>query len=216
MRIRRALLACLLLTSASLGASAQQVAFSGSMGQTAALLMIDGQPRTVRLGESVQGVKLVSMEGGQAVVEVGGARRSLTLGGTPASIGGGGGGATGRQIVLSASSGGHFLALGSINGRAVNFMVDTGATSVSLGQGTADQLGIKYREGRRVMAQTANGAVQAYIVNLTTVRIGDVEVRGVEALIVPAQMSHVLLGNSFLSRFQMRRDNDILTLTLMY
>jgi aspartyl protease family protein len=48
------------------------------------------------------------------------------------------------------------------------------------------------------------------------VRIGDVEVRGVEALVVPAQMSHVLLGNSFLSRFQMRRDNDILTLTLMY
>ncbi|XHS77916.1 TIGR02281 family clan AA aspartic protease [Burkholderiaceae bacterium UC74_6] len=212
----RALILGGFLLLAGAAASAQQVAFSGSMGSSAALLMIDGQPKTVRVGESVQGVKLVSLDGGQAVVEVSGARRSLTLGGTPASIGGSGGGSTGRQIVLSASSGGHFLALGSINNRAVNFMVDTGATVVSISQGTADQLGIKYREGRRVMAQTANGVVQAYVVNLTTVRIGDVEVRGVEALVVPAQMSHVLLGNSFLTRFQMRRDNDILTLTLMY
>jgi aspartyl protease family protein len=44
------------------------------------------------------------------------------------------------------------------------------------------------------------------------VRIGDVEVFNVEAAIVPAAMSHVLLGNSFLTRFQMRRDNDTLTL----
>jgi len=212
----RALILGICALLAGVTASAQQVAFSGSMGQTTALLMIDGQPRTVRIGESVQGVKLVSMQGDQAVVEVGGARRSLTLGGTPASVGGTGGSAAGRQIVLSASSGGHFLALGAINGRAVNFMVDTGATVVSIGQGTAEQLGIKYREGRHVTAQTANGMVQAYAVNLTTVRIGDVEVRGVEAIVVPAQMSHVLLGNSFLSRFQMRRDNDILTLTLMY
>jgi aspartyl protease family protein len=205
-----------LLSLASLGAHAQQIAFSGSMGSSAALLMIDGQPRTVRLGESVQGVKLVSLDGGQAVVEVGGARRSLTLGGTPASVGGGGGGSTGSKIVLTAGSGGHFTTLGSINGRSVPFLVDTGATAVSMSQAQAEQLGVRYREGRRLVAQTANGAVQAYVVSLTTVRIGDVEVHGVEALVIPAQMSHVLLGNTFLSRFQMRRDNDILTLTLAY
>jgi aspartyl protease family protein len=205
-----------LLALASLGASAQQIAFSGSMGTSAALLMIDGQPRTVRLGESVQGVKLVSLDGGQAVVEVGGARRSLMLGGTPASIGGGGGSASGSKIVLTAGTGGHFTTLGSINGRAVPFLVDTGATAVAMSQSMAEQIGLRYRDGRRIMTQTANGAVQGFVVNLTTVRIGDVEVHGIEALVIPAQMSHVLLGNTFLSRFQMRRDNDILTLTLAY
>jgi len=213
--MHRALLPLLLALVCST-ASAQQIAFSGSMGSSAALLMIDGQPRTVRVGESVQGVKLISLEGGQAVVEVSGARRSLVLGGTPASVGGSGGGSTGRQIVLTAGSGGHFTTLGSINGRSVPFLVDTGATAVSIAQSTADQLGLKYREGRRIGAQTANGAVQAYVISLASVRIGDVEVRGVDAIVVPGQMSHVLLGNTFLSRFQMRRDNDILTLTLAY
>ena len=150
-------------------------------------------------------------------VETNGARRSLRLGATPANLGFGGGGSQGgRQIVLSASSGGHFTTLGSINGRATQFLVDTGATAIAIGQQDAEAMDIKFRNGRRVITQTANGQAVAYLVSLSTVRIGDVEVRNVEAIVIPGQMSHVLLGNSFLSRFQMRRDNDILTLTMRY
>ena len=47
---------------------------------------------------------------------------------------------------------------------------------------------------------------------LTSVRIGDVQVYNVEALVVPAQMPYVLLGNSFLTRFQMKRENEMMTL----
>ena len=198
-------------------ATAQQVAFNGSLGAQAAVLVIDGQPRTMRVGETLQGVRLVSMEGGNAVIETNGARRSLRLGATQSNLGYGGGGSQGgRQIVLSAGSGGHFTALGSINGRATQFLVDTGATAISIGQQEAEAMDIKFRNGRRIVTQTANGQAAAYLIVLASVRIGDVEVNNVDAIVIPGQMSHVLLGNSFLSRFQMRRDNDILTLDLRY
>ena len=63
---------------------------------------------------------------------------------------------------------------------------------------------------------TANGVVPAYQIQLGTIRIGDVEVRDVEAIVIPGTISHVLLGNSFLNRFQMRRENDVMTLELRY
>ena len=62
------------------------------------------------------------------------------------------------------------------------------------------------------MTQTANGAVPVYWCTLGSVRVGDVQVYNVEATVLPAPMTHVLLGNSFLTRFQMKRENDTLTL----
>ena len=192
-------------------AAAQTVAMSGRLGDKA-LLMIDGQPRTVAVGASVQGVKLVSLSADGSIVEVAGRRYTVPLGGTPASVGGGGGAESGTRIVLTAGPGGHFVANGSINGRAVQFVVDTGATSVAMGQGEAERIGLKYQDGQRGMVNTANGQVTAYRVSLTSVRVGDVTVHGVEAVVVPATMPYVLLGNSFLTRFQMTRMNDVLTL----
>jgi aspartyl protease family protein len=114
--------------------------------------------------------------------------------------------------VLTAGPGGHFVTGGSINGKAVEFVVDTGATSVSMSQVDAERIGLKYRDGQRGMANTANGQVPVHRVMLTSVRVGDVQVYNVEALVIPAQMPFVLLGNSFLTRFQMKRENDIMTL----
>ena len=53
-----------------------------------------------------------------------------------------------------------------------------------------------------------------YLVTLASVRVGDVQVYNVEAAVLPQAMPFILLGNSFLSRFQMRRDNDVLQLEL--
>jgi aspartyl protease family protein len=194
-----------------------RISFNGSLGSQAALLILDGEPRTILLGQTVRGIKLLSLADDRAVVEIGGQRHTLLMGATPGRVGGGANGsATGRQIVLSSGPGGHFTALGSINGHATQFLVDTGATAVSIGQAEAERLGLRYAKGKRVTTQTANGPATASVLTLDTVRIGDVEVHSVEAIVVPSQMSHVLLGNSFLSRFQMRRDNDILTLDLRY
>jgi aspartyl protease family protein len=101
---------------------------------------------------------------------------------------------------------------GAINGRAVEFLVDTGATTISLSQAEADRIGLKYQNGRRGFANTANGQVPVHYVNLTSVRAGEVTVYNVDALVIPAQMPYVLLGNSFLTRFQMKRENDVMTL----
>jgi aspartyl protease family protein len=207
--VRAAAVALLGLLAGSV--AAQTVSMSGRLGDKA-LLMIDGSPRTVALGSTVQGVKLVSVSAEGSVVELGGKRVTLPMGGAQVNLGGAASDGGGSKIVLSASSGGHFLTGGSINGRAVQFMVDTGATTVALSQSDAEHIGLKYRDSQRGMVNTANGPAPAYRVMLTSVRVGDVQVYNVEALIVPAQMNYVLLGNSFLTRFQMKRENDVMTL----
>ncbi len=202
----------LLLLLAGSNTFAQTVSMSGSLGDKA-LLMIDGAPRTVATGATVQGVKLVSVSGNDAVVEIKGKRVNVVMGGAQVSLGGQASAGGGSQIVLTAGSGGHFMTAGGINGKAVRFLVDTGATSVAMSMAEAEHLGIKYRDGQRLFVGTANGAVPAYRVRLAEVRIGDVVVYDVEATVVPAQMEFILLGNSFLTRFQMKRENETLTLS---
>lgn len=194
-----------------LPSAAQTVSMSGSFGDKA-LLIIDGTPRAVAAGSTVQGVKLVSVNGGDAVVEVNGKRVAVAMGGAQINLGGVASAGGGSQIVLTAGSGGHFMTGGSINGKAVRFLVDTGATNVSLSQQEAERIGLEYRHGQRGVAGTANGQVIVYRVSLGVVRVGDVQVYNVDASVVPGYMDGVLLGNSFLTRFQMKRENDVMTL----
>lgn len=209
-----AALACAVGLLAGGAAAAQGVQFSGAMGAKA-LLVIDGQPRALAPGQSHAGVKLLSLADGEARIERDGRVQVLRLGATPVAIGGtarqdGGG----REIVLAAGPGGHFVGQGSINGRAVQFMVDTGATSVAISQAEADRIGLEFRNGRRAMSSTANGTVPVHLLTLSAVRLGEVTVANVPAVVLPATMPYVLLGNSFLGRFQMRRDNDTMRLEL--
>jgi aspartyl protease family protein len=195
---------------------AQTVTLNGQMGSRQALLVIDGQPRVVEVGATVQGVRLLSLSGTQAEVEVGGQRRVLVAGASQVRVGGGesaSASAGGSEIVLSAGAGGHFTTDGQINGKAVTFLVDTGASAIAMGQADADRLGINYKSAPRGFAGTANGRIPVNLVTLSSVRVGDVEVANVEAVVMPSALQHVLLGNSFLTRFQMKRDNDTLRLT---
>lgn len=203
----------LLLAAAAGGAAAQAVSLQGSMGANKALLVIDGQPQTLAVGSSARGVTLRRLGDGEAEVEVSGQVRVLRLGAAPARVGAGGGAAEGgSSIVLPMGSGGHFSAAGSINGKQVTFLVDTGATSVALSQSEANRIGLDWKRGRPGLSQTANGTVPVYAVNLTSVRVGDVEIANVAGVVVPSDMPMVLLGNSFLNRFNMRRDNDVMRL----
>lgn len=210
--MRRDRLAWLLLLTLAGAAGAQTVSLSGSLGASKALLMIDGQPHTLAVGSTVKGVTLRRVGDGEAEVEVGGRANVLRLGAAPAQVGGGAGGGGGSQIVMPVGPGGHFMTTGSINGKSVQFMVDTGATSVAMSQTDADRIGIDWKRGRRGMTQTAGGVVPIYGVNLTSVRIGDVEVFNVDAVVIQTEMPMVLLGNSFLSRFSMRRESDTMRL----
>jgi len=198
-------------------AQAQSVALAGMLGSKA-LLIVDGTaPKTVAAGETHQGVKVVSTAGDQAVIEQAGKRRTLRVGEAPVSLGGAGASAgRGTRIVLNESSGGHFMTPGQINGRAVQFMVDTGATNIAMSALDAERAGIAYKTGQPVRMSTANGISQGFRVKLNSVRIGDVEIFDVDAVVTPEPMPFMLLGNSFLSRFQMRRENALMTLDKRY
>ena len=214
-RLLAPLLAAGLALAAS-GAWAQAVALQGMLGGRALLIVDGSQPKAVAPGDSWKGVKVLSTQGDQAVVEAAGKRFSLRVGEAPASVGGGSAPPSSGRIVLTAGSNGHFTTQGGINGRAAYFLVDTGASMVSMGAGDAERFGVDYRSGQPMQLGTANGVVPAWRVKLNAVRVGDVELRDVDAVVGQQSMPFVLLGNSFLTRFQMRRDNDQLVLERRY
>lgn len=194
-------------------ASAQSIALAGRMGDRA-LLVVDGRAQTVGIGSTAGGVRLLRWVGEEAEIEVAGQKTQLRVGGTPTQVGSGARAVAGREIVMTAGAGGHFTPSGSINGKAVSFMVDTGATLVAIGHDDAQRLGVDLKSARAGMSQTANGPVPVWMVTLDRVRVGEVEVNQVAAVVLPQSMPFVLLGNSFLTRFQMRRDNDVMRLEL--
>ena len=201
----------LLLIALGTGAAQAQtaVALAGILGSKALLVVNGSAPRGIATGETHQGVRVISVEKEQALVEVDGARRSLRLGEAPVSVGSRTGG---RRVVLMADARGHFINTGMINGTRMQYMVDTGASTVAIGKPDADRMGLQYTKGQPVQMSTANGVAQGWLIRLDSVRIGDVEVYGVEAVVTPQGMPYVLLGNSLLAAFQMTRTNDQLVL----
>ncbi len=210
---RRATLPSALLAAALLApglAWSQAVSLAGVLGSKA-LLVVDGSaPRGVAAGETHQGVKVVSVGRDEAVIEIKGARSTVRLGEAPVSVGARAG--SGRKIILMSDSRGHFVNQGLINGRMMQFMVDTGATTVAIGKPDADRMGLEYQTGQPVRMNTANGVAQGWRIRLNSVRIGEVEVFDVDAIVTPQAMPYVLLGNSFLASFQMTRNNDQMVL----
>ncbi len=192
-------------------AAASDVSLVGTFESKAAILSIDGgAPRTVRVGQALGGVTVVSVEKDRAVIEIDGKRRTLARGQTYHS--GGAGGADRQSVTLSAGAGGHFTADGQINGGAIQFIVDTGATAISIPASDAIRLRIDYRKGRRGTTQTAGGPTEAYIVTLDSVRVGGIELHNVEAIVIERGLTVSLLGNTFLNRMEMRREGQTMTL----
>lgn len=201
--------------AATAAVQAQAVVLAGRMGERA-LLVIDGRAHTLAVGQSAAGVRMLRWNGDRAEIERDGAAHSLRIGAAPAQLLVAPTDVTKgvRQIVISAGPGGHFVASGAINGRATRFMIDTGATLVSIGRDDAERLGLELGAARNAVTQTANGPVNVQTLTLATVRVGEVELAHVNAMVLPGSLPHVLLGNSWLSRFQMRRENDVMRLDL--
>ena len=99
----------------------------------------------------------------------------------------------------------------------LRFLVDTGATYVSLPAADAQRLGLDYRKGVRGYTNTANGPAAVYRIMLDTVTLGDITLYNVTASVHEGQgLDIALLGNSFLNRTEMRREGQQLTLTKRY
>lgn len=120
--------------------------------------------------------------------------------------------ANAQPISLMADSRGQFFTDGAINGIGMHFVVDTGATFVSLGASDAGRAGIDFRKGRPAVSTTANGQMRSWIVTLDSVSIGGVTLRKVSAAV--SENNHpVLLGMSFLRRMTVVVDGPVMTLT---
>ncbi|WP_284335763.1 TIGR02281 family clan AA aspartic protease [Comamonas sp. NoAH] len=206
LRIVLALLASSALANTT--SYAQSVAMTGVMGSKALLVINGGAPKALSANESHQGVRVIQVQGNSATIEWQGQHQTLRVGGSPVSVGQGLGG--GRKVVLRADSRGHFRESGYINNKPMEYMVDTGASIIGIGLTDAQRMGLDYEKGARVNFRTANGNALGWHVRLDTVRVGDLTVYGVDAIVGPQPMPYVLLGNSFLSQVHMtRRGNEM-------
>jgi aspartyl protease family protein len=109
-----------------------------------------------------------------------------------------------RLVVIPPSHGGHFRVSGRVDGRRLDFMVDTGASVIALKSEDAAMLGIHpAQRDYGAMVRTANGAIRVAPVELDTVEIEDLEVHNVAAVVLPPGVTNEnLLGLSFLRRLR--------------
>jgi aspartyl protease family protein len=196
------------LTAAAAGAA--EVAVVGVFPPSKAVLVIDGDgPFTVPVGASRGAVRVRSVDDGGAVLEIDGRRVSLPVGAAPIRREP----PAASRVVLPAGAGGHYFAQGAVNGVPVRFLVDTGATAVTLPLALARSIGVDPARGEAVPVQTANGVVVGRRVRLDRVSIGDMTLHQVDAILQDGLGDKALLGMSFLSRTDLRREGDRLVLT---
>ena len=202
----------------STGATALEVNVVGLFPNKAVVQIEGGALRTLTVGQKTRDdIILLSVGRDGATFDIQGRRVALALGSarrqaSPAA-------AANYPIVANyavvpINERGDLVADGEVNGMPVRFAVDTGATFITLPARDASRLGLDYHNGQKIMMETANGEVFAYRLKLDTVRVGEVAVHDVDAVIAEGNgLPIALLGMSFLNRVDIRREGTILTLT---
>ncbi len=204
---------CLLLLIFSINVFAVDKITINGLFNNKAIVTIDGKQRILNVGKpSPEGVLLISANSREAVLEIDGEQNTYTLGThigssfkEPVA---------GKTVTIAPDRGGMYEVNGSINDFQVNFLVDTGATSVSMNSNHARRIGIDYKmQGREGLSETASGLSKIYIVNLDTVMVGGIKVHDVKAAVHDGDFPRIiLLGNTFLSRVKMIREGEMLLL----
>jgi len=178
----------------------------------AAVVNVDGQRKLVRVGQTGPGgVQVVSADASGAVLRVDGVERHYNL---SREYSGAYAAPSKTQLSVAKGTGGHYWIAGAINGQSIQFLVDTGATSVAINEHQARRLGIDYRvNGRPMVVSTASGTAKAWRVHLNSVKVGAIEVLGVDAVVVEGgSPTEALLGMSFLGRVSWREEQGVLVL----
>lgn len=178
-----------------------------------AMVSIDGTQRVLSVGQKTpEGVKLLAADSKKAQLEVDGKVDTYTLGQAISTSYRAA--ATSLAYIWRDPVIGGYSTSGSINGRPVQFLVDTGASVTALSAKEADRLGLDYRQSSRpAQVFTASGQTRGYGVQLERVKVGDIELRGIDAVILEGNMPpKVLLGMTFLSRVQMGHEGEAMVL----
>ncbi|WP_196138616.1 TIGR02281 family clan AA aspartic protease [Aliikangiella sp. G2MR2-5] len=199
--------------------------------KNAAMLKYKGKQKLYRNGDKIaRNIRLIRADTQSAVIEVNQKKVELKPGGigrftkledsTPkiSGVDSSAASASANVVRILRNSGGMFKTKGFINGIGVPILVDTGASQVAMNESIASQIGLMYKmEGRKIAVSTAAGVVPAWALNLKKVRVGGIELRNVDAMVVKGTgPAEVLLGMSFLSRLKMENDGQVLILTKKY
>ena len=214
MRCRHSI-AVLGLLVVSAGALATEVTLAGLFPNKAAVQIDGGALQTLSVGQNTAGgVVLVSVERDAATFDIHGKRIRLVMGNAHVTASNP---SSAASVVLGADARGHFITDGQVNGQPIRFLVDTGASMIAIPAAEARRLALNYTKGQRAMMNTANGQALAYRIKLDTVRVGDVTINSVDAVVMEGTaMPYALLGMSFLNRMKMSREGDSMTLTKRY
>jgi aspartyl protease family protein len=181
-----------------------------------AVLQINGRQHVLKAGQtSPEGVKLLEANSESAVLQIEGERVEARLDGRVSARKQG---STAREVQVWRNTSGMYTTVGSINGLPVSFLVDTGATQVAMNAAQARRLGIDYRvTGSPAEVTTASGVERAWMVSLDSVKLGELEVRNVQAVVLEGtQPQTTLLGMSYLGRMKIINDGQLMTLQKKY
>ena len=106
-----------------------------------------------------------------------------------------------REVVLLRNPSGHYVSSGKINGVDVTYLLDTGATGISIPEHIADHIGLK--RGVRFTVSTANGDADAYSTKLDSVELGNIALYDLHGSINPnVEYDEILLGMRFLKHLE--------------
>ncbi len=201
-------------STTSLSADELSIQVVGLFKNTA-IVIIDDEQRVLKVNQpSPEGLILKSADSKKAIIEHNGQLITLTMNDNAptsfsqdfskneTSVN-----SPKKSLNLLRQPDGMYRVRGTINNISVMFLVDTGATSIAMNHLTAQKIGVPFRTGEKIRAATASGIVEAFRVNLSSVRVGDLELKNVEgAVIVGSQPDQVLLGMSFLGQFKIEHN----------
>lgn len=180
-----------------------------------AVVEVNGQQHLLKAGKATpEGVKLISATSNEAVMEVNGKQQTFQLGNRISSNFSA---APAQPQVSLWPNNGMYLTTGTVNGYSVDFLVDTGATSIALNAATARRLGIDFYRGQQIGIRTASGKGLAYRVTLDYVQLDEIKLYNVDAVVLDgAEPSPALLGMSFLGQLDMQHNGERLDLQQKY
>jgi len=177
-----------------------------------AMVEVDGKNRLLKAGKaSPEGLLLISADSSEAVIELNGERKSYQVG---AKYGGSFSASAKREVRIPRDNRGGYTTVGSINGRTVDMLLDTGASSVAMSSVEAKRLGLQYwLNGKKTVISTASGYARGFNIVLDRVQVGSISLNKVDAIVVEGSSPReVLLGMSFLNRVDMKNSGNVMLL----
>jgi aspartyl protease family protein len=175
------------------------------------IVQLSDQRMMLKKGKRKHGLLLISSDAKSALIEFEGEKERYYL---KTGVGGQYIQPEFSEVVIAKNAQRRYYTAGSINGLPVSFVVDTGATDIAMNRRQATKLGIDYRlVGEKGQAVTASGVTRSYFIQLERVKIGDIELKHVDAMVIDGDFPvTTLLGMSFLERVEMTEKNGVLRL----